>query len=166
MKSRRQFLNATFSACTNFGVATALTSLNGRLAFGEAPSGTTELVPTKDETTGVPLLRLPEGFRYVSYGWTEDRMSDGTKTPAAHDGMGVVKVDGDILTLIRNHELSTDGKAISSVAITPWDPNATAGCTSLKFDTRKGRWLESRVAMSGSSRNCAGGITPWGSWLT
>lgn len=28
------------------------------------------LYPTKDESTGLELLNLPEGFRYISYGWT------------------------------------------------------------------------------------------------
>lgn len=28
------------------------------------------LYPTKDESTGLELLNLPEGFRYMSYGWT------------------------------------------------------------------------------------------------
>jgi hypothetical protein len=26
----------------------------------------------RDETTGLPLIELPEGFRYVSFGWTGD----------------------------------------------------------------------------------------------
>ena len=28
--------------------------------------------PTLDETTGLALLQLPEGFRYWSYSWTGD----------------------------------------------------------------------------------------------
>lgn len=45
------------------------------------------LRPTIDETTGLPLLLLPADFKYLSFGWTDDVLSDGTPTPAAHDGM-------------------------------------------------------------------------------
>ncbi|MEM0925962.1 MAG: phosphatase, partial [Planctomycetota bacterium] len=91
MKSRREFLSETFSSVTGFGVASAFTALGGRLAFGEVAQPKLPLLPVKDETTGVELIRLPEGFRYVTYGWTNDPMSDGNATPPAHDGMGVVK---------------------------------------------------------------------------
>jgi hypothetical protein len=30
------------------------------------------LASVRDETTGLPLIELPEGFRYVSFGWTGD----------------------------------------------------------------------------------------------
>ena len=35
----------------------------------------------------LPLLSLPRGFEYVSYGWTGDMMNDGLRTPSSHDGM-------------------------------------------------------------------------------
>ena len=126
MPSRRKFLNATFSGCTGFAVGSALTSLSSRLVVGDERAKPDGLVPTKDETTGLPLLRLPEGFRYLSYGWTKDSMHDGTPTPSTHDGMGIVNADGDIVTIVRNHELSSDGKAIPSATVKPWDDNAQA----------------------------------------
>ena len=46
--------------------------------------------PTKDDTTGIELLQLPEGFRYRSYSWTGDLMADGIRCPNLHDGMAVV----------------------------------------------------------------------------
>lgn len=33
------------------------------------------LVPAIDETTGLPLLMLPEAFKYLSFGWTGELMS-------------------------------------------------------------------------------------------
>ena len=48
------------------------------------------VAPRVDQTTGLPLLQLPEGFSYFSYGWNGDRMSDGIRTPPLHDGMAVV----------------------------------------------------------------------------
>lgn len=165
-RNRRQFLSDNFSALGSFGVTAALAGLGQRVVRGEHPDAASTLRPTSDDTTGLPLLRLPEGFRYRTFGWTGDIMTDGTPTPAAHDGMGVISSQGDVLTLCRNHEISDDGRAIAIKSGRAYDNRAQGGCTELRFDSAKGEWLDSRVVFSGSSRNCAGGVTPWGTWLT
>ena len=166
MKSRREFLSEAFSSVSGFGVAAALSALSGRIALGETATAKLELLPVKDETTGLELIRLPEGFRYLSHGWTKDLMSDGNPTPPAHDGMGVVGEQDGVLSLIRNHEVSEDVDALPIKDGEPFDSRAGGGCTTLKFDSRNGKWLESFVSIAGTSRNCAGGVTPWGTWLT
>jgi uncharacterized protein len=123
------------------------------------------LVPVNDETTGLPLLRLPEGFRYVSFGWTGDLLANGQKTPEYHDGMAVVAQEGNIATLIRNHEIFLPGPSIAPSDQT-YDPKAGGGCTRLRFDVVEGKLLSAEPAIGGTHRNCAGGPTPWGSWLT
>src|SRR4030095_2274916 len=51
--------------------------------------------PKLDETTGLPLIQLPDGFRYMTYSWTGDRLRDGTPCPNLHDGMAVVDALGE-----------------------------------------------------------------------
>jgi secreted PhoX family phosphatase len=120
------------------------------------------LAPALDETTGLPLLQLPEGFRYVSFGWTGDLMVNGLPTPGAHDGMAAFRGRGGNTVLVRNHELG-NGTPFSGVA---YDLAAAGGTTTLEFDTRRGEYLQTLDSLSGNIRNCAGGPTPWGSWLT
>lgn len=69
--------------------------------FSDAGYG--PLLPAVDQATGLQLISLPRGFEYLSYGWTNDLMSDGTPTPNAHDGMGAYRL-GDLVHIVRNHE--------------------------------------------------------------
>ncbi|GGX33410.1 alkaline phosphatase PhoX [Streptomyces lomondensis] len=119
------------------------------------------LGPVKDQATGLELLQLPRGFEYISYGWTNDLMDDGVRTPGAHDGMAAFRY-GDRVHLVRNHERG-EGPAFTAPA---YNPAAGGGTTTLVFDPDAGQWLESYGSLGGTLRNCAGGPTPWNTWLT
>ncbi len=120
------------------------------------------LRPVEDRATGLPLLELPEGFWYVTFGWARDPMSDGTLTPDAHDGMAAFPgVDGTVL-LLRNHERAP-GSPIASAA---YDAYGGGGTTTLTFDPRVAREMTMVPSLAGTLRNCAGGATPWNSWLS
>jgi secreted PhoX family phosphatase len=119
------------------------------------------LIPVKDQATGLELLQLPRGFEYISYGWTNDLMDDGVRTPGAHDGMAAFRY-GDRVHLVRNHERGA-GPAFTAPA---YNPEAGGGTTTMVFDPDAGQWLESYGSLGGTIRNCAGGPTPWNTWLT
>src|SRR5690606_29417118 len=77
----------------------------GEPAAAPRLAGYGPLRPVRDDHTGLPLLWLPAGFSYRSFGWAGEPLADGTPMPAAHDGMGVVRSRGNVATVVRNHEL-------------------------------------------------------------
>ncbi len=118
-----------------------------------------------DAHTGLSLLKLPDGFRYRTFGWTGEPMSNGKPTPARHDGMAVVDESGDELILLRNHELYKGETSIGDADIS-YDPKAAGGVSRLVFNRATETLTSSEVALGGTLINCCGGPTPWGSWLT
>jgi secreted PhoX family phosphatase len=135
--------------------------------------------PVNDLTTGLPLIELPPGFSYKSYGWRGDIMSDGLPTPSAHDGMGIVRERrvgrSTEIVLVRNHEQSTSTNAANVIGasrdnVAKYDTGLTGtsyqvgGNTNLVW--RDGNWVASYASFGGINRPCAGGSTTWGSWLS
>jgi len=166
---RRAFLTRSAIAAGALAVATPFEALlahgpQGRPNDRQHSPDYGPLVEAIDETTGLPLLLLPEGFRYLSLGWTGDMMSDGILTPGAHDGMATFSSSDKRVLLVRNHEVG-DGPDAFAPGI-DYDPNAGGGTTTLDFDPQKGELVQSWASISGTLRNCAGGPAPWGSWLT
>jgi len=152
------------------------------------PSPYGALAPVNDRSTGLPLLLLPPGFSYRSFAWTGDRMDDGQAVPSRHDGMAVMLGDsggdhrfdgpgrapghghGRELVLIRNHEIGADSAPFHAPGtydtglIEAGGARAGGGTTTLRF--RDGRWKSVEASLAGTLVNCAGGRTPWGSWLS
>jgi secreted PhoX family phosphatase len=122
------------------------------------------LRPTLDRTTGLPLLALPEGFSYLSMSWAGEPLLGGGVVPGLHDGGAVLRGRRGLLHYVRNHERSAGLPFAPSGAV--YDPGAGGGTTTVVFDPRRGRHLATFPSLGGTVRNCAGGPTPWNSWLS
>lgn len=143
--------------------------------------------PVLDRTTRLPLLHLPADFEYTSFGHSAayattlgltTEGSDDHPTPGRHDGMAAFPTAQDgVVRLVRNHEqgytrtIQRDTRRPYDHALignpeNAYDPEAAGGTTTLTFDTRSMTLTDSFVSLNGTSVNCAGGTTPWGSWLS
>lgn len=157
---RRGFLGAAGAAMASAGLAGCSPASP---VYSGGPYG--ELRPTLDGSTGLPLLSLPEGFRYRSFSWAGEAMSDGSPTPVRHDGMAVVAQRDNQLVLVRNHEVFDADGSFAPEAIS-YDMPGGAGTTTLTFDLASERVTSVVASLSGTVANCCGGPTPHGTWLT
>ena len=91
---RRGFMKSSVAAAATVAMPFGLLG-SGRAHAAKLPYSPDygPLAPVAVQTTGLPLLQLPEGFTYSSFGWTGDIMNDGIPTPSNHDGMAVIASD-------------------------------------------------------------------------
>lgn len=164
--SRRRFLEHAARVAGGLSLAGPLGALLARRAQGDpiASAGYGPLAPVRDDSTGLPLLQLPPGFRYFTFGWHGDALDGGGTTPTRHDGMAAFDAGGGRVRLIRNHEIPRPAAPFAPGAA--YDPGGGAGTVTLVVEPANARLLEARASLLGTATNCAGGPTPWGSWLS
>jgi uncharacterized protein len=175
--SRRRFLGS--AAAISLGFSGLRCARIGDSALATPP--TTGFGPLVDDPDRI--IALPEGFTYRIISRRGERMTDGFFVPARHDGMATFQGPDGMTLLVRNHEQPVGAAPETSafgadLALLDrvdrslfYDPGTAGvppfgGTTTLLFDTANQRLVSHHLSLAGTLWNCAGGPTPWGSWIS
>jgi secreted PhoX family phosphatase len=176
--SRRAFLRKSSAYSVGFF---ALRQCVGAGAAGvtgstEIPTGYGPLVPDPRN-----LLDLPKGFAYQVISRSGDPMDDGLFVPGEPDGMASFEGPDGTAIIVRNHEMlpyqSPSPFGERAALFSRLDRNKVydggegktphlGGTTTIVYDTKSQKILKQFMSLAGTARNCAGGPTPWQSWVT
>ena len=138
------------------------------------------------QSPDVAELLLPEGFKVVKLSTTFQPSTVDPQyiVPAALDGMAAFTVGHDKIRLVRNHEVRDGAGVAPVIGSNPYDTTAGGGTSTLEVRILRERDDDHRghgrghgkvvdvqlrkefSSIAGTFVNCAGGPTPWGSWLT
>ncbi len=166
--SRRTFLRQSLAVSAGFvGLSSYLSN-----ARSIAP---TDWSPTKQ------WLELPEGFTAKIISRWGEKMSDGFFVPNRHDGMAAFDVNSQVV-LVRNHENSPtptefgpfkgDNVLFQKLAKANFfdygsgEKPGLGGTTTVVYDEATQTVKEQYLSLIGTNRNCAGGLTPWNTWIS
>ena len=156
-----------------------------RLWAAELPGSTAAMATGFGDLRTDPggILDLPPGFSYRVIARAGSEMSDGLLVPGMADGMAAFANPGGGVRLVCNHELDPDRARLGGGPFgarharfgahhrqRAYDPGgdepSCGGTTTLIYDPQTGRVARQWLSLTGTERNCAGGPTPWGAWLS
>ena len=162
---RRTLLRGAAAATLGIAFAGSIDAVAGPAATAATTRTAQGYGPLVRDPKGI--LSLPRGFSYRIVAQSgSTRLTDGGEpTPSDPDGTASFVAAGGS-TLVNNHEVG--GGEPFRVPIRPnltYDPAGGGGTTNIDVDGAGAR-LREYVSVAGTHNNCAGGRTPWNTWLT
>ncbi len=176
--TRRGFLKSAGAVSLAFTGLHQMMAIHG---YAKPLRGTTVgFGPLVSDPNGI--LDLPAGFSYKIIATGGATMPDGLILPGLPDGMAAFPGTDGKTIIVCNHEVNTGTPNLGAFgnnnhllgnvpAAKIYDIGrgtnpSLGGCSTLIFDTATQTLVSARLSLAGTLRNCAGGPTPWGSWIT
>jgi secreted PhoX family phosphatase len=175
--NRRTFAAASLASVAFLGLARRGFAQGGAETYRNEVPG---YGPLQSDPAG--LLDLPPGFSHTIVSSAGEAMDDGYFAPDHFDGMACFGLGGGRVALVRNHELTFNRIGLGPAGDDPAlaarllrephfgrDANGRVlpgGTSTIVYDIRRQRRERQWLSLTGTAVNCAGGPTPWGSWLT
>jgi uncharacterized protein len=169
--SRRSLLGRSAASSLGIALIGSVDGLFGTTAAAEpgtgrgkpGPAGYGPLVPDPDG-----ILSLPAGFTYTIVAQSgTTTLESGEPTPDDPDGTACfIRHGGNGSVLVNNHEIGgSETYRVPPVPGFVYDAKAGGGTTTIEVD-KDGNRIREYVSLAGTHNNCAGGRTPWETWLT
>ncbi|NUR73913.1 MAG: DUF839 domain-containing protein [Hamadaea sp.] len=160
--TRRGVLRASAVGGLGIAVSGSIPAIAGPAAAHAPAAGYGDLVP---DPAG--LLALPAGFRYTIVAYAgQSVLETGQFTPSDADGTAFFRGHHGAGALVNNHEIGgSEPFRVPALAGLTYDPGAGGGTTTIDVD-HDGNRIGEYVSLAGTHNNCAGGRTPWNTWLT
>ncbi len=166
----------------SLGLVALQTYLSGcqpdsKLIHGNLHAGYGPLMPDPDR-----ILELPEGFSYRVISQRGNKMTDGLYVPGLADAMATFPAEDGKILIIRNHEVRPDdpGNGAFGDKLELLEQMESSqfydfgggtmpclgGTTTMLYNPQSKQVETEYLSLAGTIRNCAGGPTPWNSWIS